>query len=118
LDHQGIDFSVVHDDQLLNFFNAHQWQIQNLNEPNQHFAAMQGMTGQYGLRHAGRHHHRPVYSLLTRFQDFVRGKFLSWFYQKTIGSLSRLKWRFFFINKEKDYLKDSEILAKGVFIKQ
>jgi phenylacetate-coenzyme A ligase PaaK-like adenylate-forming protein len=67
------------------------------------------------LRHAGRHNSRLLNSLKIAFSDFFRGKFFSWLYQKTIGSLSALKKRFIFAKTERDYFEVSEVLAKRRF---
>lgn len=64
------------------------------------------------LRHAGEYRHHSIQK--TSWGNTL-GKFYSWLYQRTIKSLSSLKARFIFANKEKEYLNISTLLAKKRF---
>jgi len=79
-----------------------------LSTPNQNSRGM-------NLRHAGRYNTRSLNSLKIAVSDFLRGKFFSWLYQKTINSLTALKKRFIFAKTEHDYFEISEVLAKRRF---
>lgn len=72
-------------------------------------------AGTYGLRHAGRHNERLISDWRNRFSDFIRGSFLSWLYQKTIGGINRIKIRFLFVSTEKELFEAGEVLAKKRF---
>jgi phenylacetate-coenzyme A ligase PaaK-like adenylate-forming protein len=48
----------------------------------------------------------------TGLRDNVTGSFFSWLYQSTIGSLSKIKVRFAFVNTEQDYAYISESMAR------
>lgn len=53
-----------------------------------------------------------AFSSNTDATDNVTGKFYSWQYQQTIGSLASIKTRFAFINKERDAKFVSESMAR------
>ncbi len=67
------------------------------------------------LRHAGTHNKKPILNWRNAFGDLVRGKFFGWLYQVTISTMARLRVRFLFANKEREYFDVSETLAKRSF---
>lgn len=67
------------------------------------------------LRHAGRQNQIELFNSLTAMHDRNRANFFSWLYQKTIGRLSSLKFRFLFVKTEADYASVGQLLAKQRF---
>ncbi|WED42032.1 phenylacetate--CoA ligase family protein [Legionella cardiaca] len=86
----------------------------DLNNSNQEDKQKQSIAGER-LRHAGQHNRRLISHWTNAFIDYLKGSFLGWLYQKTIGGLNRIKIRFLFVRKEKDIFEAGEVLAKKRF---
>lgn len=99
------------DVELMDKLNAQLWSADNNKDDAQ--KQIQVDAGSHGLRHAGRHNQLPVNR--NSFIDYLKGSFLGWLYQKTIGSLSLIWARFIFVRTEKDLLEAGEVLAKKRF---
>lgn len=100
-------------DALMTMLQDKLWE--SINTPSVEQKKAQVKAGQDGLRHAGSYNQRRINNRQSAFSDYIKGSFLSWFYQKTIRGINRIKVRFFFINKEASLFESGEILAKKRF---
>ena len=100
---------------IVNKLNAQLW-TSGLNQAgNIPDKIQQTDAGEHGLRHAGQHNQRLISHWSNAIQDFFKGRFLSWLYQKTIASVNLIKMRFLFVRTEKDLFEAGEVLAKEQF---
>lgn len=116
IEYLGKDVSAAKsDEELIKILESKLWKGDSNSSADKQQLAQQIKAGSEGLRHAGRHNQRFMNGFYARTVDYLKGSFLGWLYQKTIGGLNRIKLRFLFVGNEESILEAGEILAKERF---